>query len=292
MLFASRSRVSVFFICTGLFVLPRVLAQESAQPLEASAAVKVAAANAGVGAKTVNADELAKQLSNPVASLISVPFQENVDFGYDGGGWRSTLNVQPVVPIELSKDWNLIQRIILPFIVQEDVGVPGSESGLGDVTATSFFSPKKPTAGGLIWGVGPAFLIPTATNDAFASKQWGVGPSALVLKQEGKWTQGLLVNHISKFAGSNSRPYVNSTFLQPFLSYGAGKGRSYALNLESTYDWNSEQWTIPANLSVSQIIPMGKQLTSVTLGGRVYFDRPDGGPDWGLRLVFVLLFPK
>jgi len=239
-----------------------------------------------------NPDELAKQLSNPVAALISVPFQENIDFGYDGGGWRSTLNVQPVIPINVNQDWNLIQRVILPFIVQEDVGVPGSESGLGDVTATSFFSPKQVGPSGIIWGIGPAFLIPTATNDAFASKQWGIGPSVLALKQEGKWTYGALVNHISKFAGSDSRPYLNSTFLQPFLSYGAGKGRTYAVNFESSYDWNNEQWTIPFNASVSQIIPMGKQLTSVSLGGRLYFDKPAGGPDWGLRLVFVLLFPR
>lgn len=239
-----------------------------------------------------HADELAKQLSNPVAALISVPFQVNFDSGYDGGGWRSTTNIQPVMPFELNEKWNLIQRVILPVILQEDVGVAGSESGLGDTTATTFFSPKTVGPSGIIWGIGPAFLIPTATNDVFASKQWGVGPSVLALKQEGKWTVGALVNHISKFAGSDARPYVNSTFLQPFLSYGAGKGRTYALNLESSYDWNGEQWTVPVNLMVSQIVPMGKQLTSISLGGRVYLDKPNGGPDWGLRLVFVLLFPK
>lgn len=264
-----------------------------------SAALLVAAVTALADATAIptvaaghNPDELAKQLSNPVAALISVPFQVNFDSGYDGGGWRSTTNVQPVMPFKLNENWNLIQRVILPVIVQEDVGVSGRESGLGDTTATTFFSPIEKGPGGLIWGVGPAFLIPTATNDAFASKQWGVGPSVLALKQEGKWTHGALVNHIWKFAGSDARPYVNATFIQPFLSYGAGKGRTYGLNLESSYDWNSEQWTVPLNLSVSQIIPMGKQLTSVTLGGRVYLDKPDGGPDWGIRLVVTLLFPQ
>ena len=239
-----------------------------------------------------SADELAKQLSNPVAALISLPFQLNYDSGYAGGGWRSTLNVQPVIPIELNQDWNLIQRVIVPYIYQEDVGAPGIQSGLGDITATTFFSPKLPTADGLIWGVGPAFLLPTATNDAFASKQWGIGPSVLALKQQNGWTYGVLVNHISKFAGGDSRPYVNSTFLQPFLAYGAGKGRTYGVNFESSYDWNADQWTIPLNVSVSQIIPIGKQLTSFSLGARAYLDKPAGGPTWGMRFVISLLFPK
>lgn len=249
-------------------------------------------ADTGPASDMSHADELAKQLSNPVAALISVPIQVNYDTGYDGGGWRSTTNVQPVMPFSLNDDWNLIQRVILPVIVQDDVGVPGSESGLGDTTATSFFSPKTPTAGGLIWGVGPALLVPTATNEVFASKQWGIGPSVLVLQQQGKWTLGALVNHISKFAGSHDRPYVNATFIQPFLAYGAGKGRTYGMNFEASYDWNSEQWTVPYNVFASQIIPMGKQLTSLSVGGRVYFDKPQGGPDWGLRVVFTLLFPK
>jgi len=177
----------------GVLVLGRAFSDEPPAAVEHSAATKLAAVNAGVGAKAVDADELAKQLSNPVASLISVPFQENIDFGYEGGGWRSTLNVQPVIPIALNKEWNLIQRVIVPFIVQEDVGVPGSEAGLGDVTSTSFFSPAQVGPSGIIWGVGPAFLLPTATNDVFASKQWGAGPSVLALKQEGKWTYGALV---------------------------------------------------------------------------------------------------
>lgn len=260
--------------------------------LSASLLTSVAAFAQAPAPAMSHADELAKQLSNPVAALISVPFQVNYDAGYDGGGWRSTTNVQPVMPFSLNKDWNLIQRVILPVIFQEDVGLPGSESGLGDTTATTFFAPVKGGPGGLIWGVGPAFLIPTATNDAFASKQWGVGPSVLVLKQEGKLTHGMLVNHISKFAGSHARPYVNATFLQPFLAYGAGKGRTYGVNLESSYDWNAEQWTVPLNVFASQVIPIGKQLTSLSLGGRVYLDKPDGGPDWGLRLSLTLLFPK
>src|SRR5688572_6178373 len=138
MLHRSVVRISLSLAVAWLTILPGAF---SAVP-EHSPSTKLSAANAGVGGKAVDADELAKQLSNPVASLISVPFQVNYDTGYDSGGWRSTTNVQPVMPFTLNESWNLIQRVILPVIVQEDVGVAGSEAGLGDTTATSFFSPK------------------------------------------------------------------------------------------------------------------------------------------------------
>ncbi len=246
---------------------------------------------AGAGGGATDADALAKELSNPVASLISVPFQENMDFGYKGGGWKNTLNIQPVIPIPLNEDWTIIQRVVLPVIYQEDVGVPGTEFGFGDTVSSTFFSPKKPTAGGLIWGAGPVFYLPTATNEAFKSEKWGAGPTVVLLKQEGKHTYGLLANHIWSFAGPGSTD-ISSTFLQPFYSYGAGKGRTYGANFEATYDWKNSQWTIPLNLTVGQVLKLGEQRVSVTLGGRVYLDRPDGGPDWGLRFVFTLLFPE
>jgi hypothetical protein len=243
-----------------------------------------------------NADELAKQLSNPVASLISVPLQLNYDDGFNekGDGSKFTLNVQPVIPISISKDWNLISRTILPLVGQDDIVVgAGSQSGLGDTLQSLFFSPKAPTASGWIWGVGPAFLLPTATDDLLGSEKWAAGPTAVVLKQTADgWTYGALANHVWSFAGSGNRADLSSTFLQPFLSKGLGQGRTLTINFESTYDWTGEQWTIPLNLTYSKVSKIGNQLVSYAGGVRYYLETPDGGPEWGLRFVLTLLYPK
>jgi hypothetical protein len=248
---------------------------------------------ASVQAQEHDADELAKQLSNPVAALISVPFQLNYDSGYDGGGEKWLLNVQPVIPVGISEDWNMISRTILPIVDQQDVVGNGSQSGLGDTVQSLFFSPKKTTVSGWIWGVGPAFLLPTATDELLGSEKWGLGPTAVVLKQtKSGWTYGALVNHIWSVAGDDDRDDVDSTFLQPFLSKGLGKGRTLTVNLESTYDWEHDQWTVPVNLTYSKVLKMGGQLTSLAGGARYYVEAPDGGPEWGLRFVFTLLYPK
>lgn len=243
-----------------------------------------------------NADELAKQLSNPVASLTSVPLQLNDDegFGPPGSGDRVLLNVQPVVPTSISESWNLISRTILPIVWQNDVAPgTGSQSGLGDITQSLFFSPKAPGASGWIWGVGPALLIPTATDDLLGTEKWGAGPTAVMLKQTPTgWTYGALVNHLWSFAGSSHRADVSSTFLQPFVSKGLGSGRTVTLNFESTYDWEMSQATIPSNLSYSKVTRIRGQLASYVVGARYYFDAPDGGPEWGVRFAFTLLFPK
>ena len=165
--------------------------------------------------------DLAKQLSNPVAALISVPLQPNYDqrFGAARDGHRNLVNVQPVVPITVNNEWNLISRTILPIVDQNDV-VPGtSQTGIGDVVQSLFFSPKKPTASGLIWGAGPVFLQPTGSESELTGRKWGIGPTGVMLRQTGPWTYGILANHTWSVAGSDSRPDVNATFLQPFLSY-------------------------------------------------------------------------
>jgi hypothetical protein len=242
-----------------------------------------------------SADELAKQLSNPVAALISVPLQLNYDDGYGvgGDGERFTLNIQPVVPISLNDDWNVISRTILPLIAQDDVIEGESESGTGDTLQSLFFSPKAPTASGWILGAGPAFLLPTASDDVLGSGQWAIGPTIVALKQtDDGLTYGALWNYLISVAGDDDRADVNSTFIQPFLAKAFPGGRTATINLESTYDFEAKQWNVPVNLLYSKVTKIGNQMVSFAGGARYYLESPPGGPDWGLRFVVTLLYPK
>jgi|GEM_PF-546671 len=240
-----------------------------------------------------DAAELSKKLANPVASLISFPIQMNFDFGMgSGSGWRMTTNVQPVIPVALNKEWNLISRTILPIIHQGNVVAQGtSQSGLGDIVQSIFISPNKTEP--FIWGIGPVVLVPTATNGFLGSKQLGLGPTVVVLKQQGPWTIGMLWNHIWRVAGGSGRPNVNADFFQPFLNYSTKDGWSYALNTESTYDWTGNHWSVPIHGQVSKIVRFGRQ--PVSFGGaiRCWATTPSGGPEGcGLRIVVTALFPK
>lgn len=242
-----------------------------------------------------DAEALAKALSNPVAALISVPFQLNYDSGLGaaGNGERWTMNLQPVVPLDLSSDWNLISRTIAPFIVQSGVAGDDSEAGLGDIVQSLFFSPKTPTSAGWIRGVGPAFLLPTATDASLGVEQWATGPTAVALKQTATgWTYGALANHLVSVTGDDNRGDVNATFLQPFVSKSLGMGRTISLNFEGTYDWEAEQWSLPLNISYSRVTKVGGQLVSFASGARAWLETPEGGADWGARVTITLLFTK
>lgn len=239
--------------------------------------------------------DLAKQLSNPIASLISVPFQFNYDTGYGpSDGDRMTLNIQPVIPISLSDDWNLISRTILPVISQNDIAGPsGNQFGLGDTVQSLFFSPVAPGPGGLIWGAGPVILLPTGTDPLLGSDKWGAGPTGVVLKQSGPWTYGMLANHIWSFAGDDARNDISATFLQPFISYTTPDAWTFALNTETTYDWESESWSVPINFMVSKLVTVNRQPISLQAGLRYWADSPEGGPEgFGGRLSVTFLFPK
>ncbi len=251
---------------------------------------------AGNGYAQDEAAELAKKLANPVASLISVPFQANYDEDIgpreEGSVW--TINIQPVLPFSLSDDWNLISRTILPVIDQEDIPSKGmGESGIGDIVQSLFLSPREPTAGGWILGVGPVLLLPTGSEDVLSAEKWGVGPTAVALKQMGPWTVGGLVNHIESFAGKDDRDDVSATFIQPFVSYITKTRTTLGLSAENTYDWEGEEWSVPVNATVNQMLEIGPQIIQASVGARYWADSPDGGPEgFGYRLQVTFLFPK
>jgi hypothetical protein len=222
-----------------------------------------------------------------------VPLQNNFDFGGGprGDGFQYLVRIQPVIPISLSQDWNVISRTILPVISQERIYGNSSQSGLGDTLQSFFFSPKE-LFHGWVWGVGPVFQLPTATDGLLGQGKWGAGPTAVVLKQEHGWTYGMLANQVWSFAGQEDRKDVSQTFLQPFLSYTLKPHTTFAVNSESSYNWENPQWTVPINLTVRQLVKIGGAPIQFEFGPRYYAVKPDNGPEWGLRFTVTFLFPK
>ncbi len=239
--------------------------------------------------------ELAKSLSNPIADLVSIPFQFNWDSGVGpNDGIRYTMNVQPVVPFSISQKWNLIGRWIMPYVSQPSLGTGlDPTSGYSDIVFSSFFSPKQSS---ITWGVGPVLLLPTTSDPLLGAGEWAAGPTFVVLKQQGPWTYGVLANHLWSFADASNleRNDVNSTFLQPFIAFGKS-GTTLSIQSEATANWEAdsgEQWTVPINVSLSKVTKLGPFPFSVGLGGGSYVESPTGGPEWKLRTIFTLILPS
>jgi hypothetical protein len=279
--------LAVALIGALAFTTPTVYAQDHAE------AAKSTSELAKGDAAPNDAAELAKKLQNPLAALISAPIQNNFDFGAGANddGFQYLVRIQPVIPVSLSEDWNLISRTILPVIYQEKIYGNTSQSGLGDTIQNLFFSPKEGFHG-WIWGAGPVFQFPTATDDLLGSEKWCMGPTAVILKQEHGWTYGMLLNQFTSFAGEEDRQRVNYLFLQPFLSYTLKSHTTFSVNSESIYNWENQEWTVPINASIKQLLHFGKQPVQFELGYRYYAQRPLNGPDWGLRFTATFLFPK
>ena len=238
---------------------------------------------------------LAKAAQNPVADLISVPFQNNTNFGigpYNRD--QDVLNIQPVIPLHLTKNWNLITRTILPVVWQPDASKPSQGwYRLGDLNPSLFLSPRNP--GKLIWGVGPAIVLPTATADQLGQGKVSAGPAVVVLTTPGHWVIGALANNVWSFAGSGSRPPVNQFLLQYFLNYNMKHGWYVTLQPIITADWrasNGNSWTVPFGGGVGRIMKIGFQ--PVNISGQFYGNAayPNGGSPWSMRLQVALLYPK
>jgi hypothetical protein len=263
----------LLLVCTFLLLTNHTLSAQEATPPPAA-----------------TAEELAKKLANPIANLISLPIQGNVDVGIGAyNGSKLVVNVQPVIPITLSPKLNLITRWILPIVSQFDItGENTQQGGLGDAVITGFLSPSQSS---LTWGVGPAILVPTATEAVLGGEKFGLGPSVVALKQSGPWTYGALINHLFTVSGNEDRDDVNASFFNPFASYNWKSGAGITGTLEYTQDWEHDVSVVVAHAMFSGVTKFGGQTVSLAIGPRIHF-APDNHPAYGLRAAITMVFPK
>lgn len=270
-----------------------------------STLIVAAASLAGsVQAVAQESDQLAKAAQNPVAAMISLPFQNNTFFGVGPhGDAANVLNIQPVIPITLGS-WNIISRTIVPVIYVPDLA-PGLSDiandpqgsngsfGLGDINQTFYFSPVD--SGPIIWGIGPSLTVPTATDNSIGSQHWSAGPAAVALTMPGNWVFGSLVRQLWSFAGDSDRQDVNQTLIQPFVNYNFAGGWYAVSSPVITANWeakSSNTWTVPIGGGLGKIFKIDGQAMNAQLQGFYNVERPRYGPDWSIRLQLQFLFPK
>jgi hypothetical protein len=245
----------------------------------------------------MSAEELAKLSQNPVANLISVPFQNNTNFNYGPlDGTQNILNIQPVIPVTLNKDWNLITRTIFPLLWQPGVVQgEGTTFGLGDMQFSAFLSPSH--AKGWIWGVGAIAQLPTHTDSNLGNENWGLGPTAVVLRLEkdNPWVYGMLINNVWSLDTSSSAPSYNNFLFQPFVNYNLPGGTYINSVPIITANWDADsgnQWTVPLGAGIGHIFHLGKLPVNGQIGAYYNVVRPDNGPTWQLRVQVQFMFPK
>lgn len=235
---------------------------------------------------------LATKIQNPIADVISIPFQFNVDVNagpFDDAG-RYELRIQPLIPIHLTRDYTVISRTILPIAGQDNTQGMRDYSGLADTLQSFFVTQAHTNSWGLMYGVGPALLLPTATSDLLGAGKLGIGPTAVIVEQQGGLTLGVLAHHLWSVVGNDERPDVNSSYLQPFIAYTMAK-TTIAANTETTYDWEIDKWTVPINATISQMTLIAGMHVQLTAGPRWYVAGPMGTADWGIRAGFNVLLP-
>ena len=243
-------------------------------------------------------EALAKAAQNPLASLISLPFQLNTNF--DFGPLDKTqyvLNIQPVYPVSLNDDWNLITRTILPIISQPAFGQGQSrETGIGDIQFTGWFSPTKPTSGGWIWGVGPVLQFNTASANRLGQGVWGLGPSVVALKMTGPWVIGGLLNNVWSISEDSGRADVNQLLFQPFINYNfpdhPGRYLTFAPIITADWEASDDKWLVPLGLGIGQITRIGKRPVNMQASFYYNVERPDQAAKYQIRLQIQLMFPK
>jgi hypothetical protein len=241
-----------------------------------------------------NTEALQRASQNPVADLISIPLQNNFNFGVGPQDKMQYVgNIQPVVPFHATENWNVITRTIVPFVYQPELapGV-GDVFGLGDIQFTAFLSPAKPA--GFIWGVGPILQMPSGTDDSISQGKWAAGPSAVVLRMEGQWVYGALANYVSSFAGQSDRGAVSQWLIQPFVNYNMADGWylvSAPIITANMMADSSDRWTVPIGGGVGRIIRIDKLPVNFSLQGFYNVATPDAGPDWSIRFAIQLLLP-
>jgi hypothetical protein len=254
-----------------------------------AAAAMICAATAEDGPSD---SDLAKQTQNPIANLISLPLQNNFNFGVGpDDDVQYTLNVQPVYPTKISRHWNLINRVIAPVIYQpETVAGTGSEFGLGDTIYQGFFSPLD--TGNITWGIGPVIQFPTATDARLGTEEWAAGPAAVVVMMPGAWVVGATAYNIW---GIDADPDIDFMLFQYFVNYNFPSGWYLTSAPIITANWEAEsgnKWTVPFGLGAGKVIHIGNQPMNTSLQAYANAERPSGGAEWQLRLQFQFLFPK
>jgi hypothetical protein len=263
-----------------------------------AAAAFAAAMTMTVSARAeMSADELAKLAQNPVGNLISLPFQNNTNFNFGPeGGTQNILNIEPVIPISVDKDWNIITRTIVPLIWQPSLG-PGIDStfGLSDIQFSAFLSPASP--GHFIWGLGAITQLPTNSNAELGNKNWGLGPTFVVLhlEHDDPWVYGVLVNNLWSLSSNKQGGAYNNGLIQPFLNYNFGGGLYLTSSPVLTVDWKADsgqRWTVPLGGGVGKIFHFGKLPVNAQISAYYNVVRPDFGANWQLRAQVQLMFPK
>lgn len=250
---------------------------------------------AGAFAEDQELFKLAKRAANPIADLATAPLLYNWDgqIGADRDGTSNYLRLEPVVPLHISQDWNVITRLFMPMIEQANVS-PGSgtDYGLSGVNLSFFASPTAPVSRGLSIGLGPVIGFP-ASDSALGSQKWSLGPTAAIIWQpDGPWTIGLLTRQLWSVGGSAIEADVNELYLQPILSYTTKDAWTLGVNSEAFYYWTDDEASVPINVSLTKLIRLGGVALSIGPAVRYWVENPNSDAHgWGARFTAALVFP-